>query len=93
MLRSACFNTVTKGKYMNVYTAGAVDVALKPVLLLKALVIGLSEGCSCYFPDDSGFLVCWWLLGEIYSLLRNVFQPAAHKASSVTPENNFYDNL
>lgn len=33
MLRSACFNTLTEGKYMNVYPAGAVDVALKPVLL------------------------------------------------------------
>lgn len=60
MLRSACFNTVTKGKYMNVYTAGAVDVALKPVLLLKALVIGHSEGCSCYFPDDS---LAFWYVG------------------------------
>lgn len=54
MLRSDCFNTLTKE---NVYPAGMEDVALNPVLLLKAITVERSQGWSCYFQDC---LVCWW---------------------------------
>lgn len=66
---------------MNVYTAGMVDVALKPGLLLKALAVECSQGRSCFQEDC---LAVWCVGGHrrnIQLIGKSVLQPIGHKAS------------